>query len=102
MLLQCQRACSGIWGDWAENNHEIRAEVRGNYPNFKQNSGERKFCHLKSQWKPAVVWQMLFQSSEVPKIDNCVLSNEQRVGKQKSSRKTCFLDNFSQITQLDF
>ena len=33
---------------------------------------------------------MLSQSSEVPKVDNCVLSKEQRFRKQKSSQKAVF------------
>ena len=40
--MQCQRACSEIWGDEAENNHEITAKVQGNYPNFKQNLAEKE------------------------------------------------------------
>ena len=36
MLMQCQRACSEIWGEQAQNNHKITAEVQGDYPNFKQ------------------------------------------------------------------
>ena len=33
---------------------------------------------------------MLSQSSEVPRVDNCVLSKEQRIRKQKSSKKAVF------------
>ena len=48
MLMQCQRACSEIWGDWAENNHEITAEVQDYYPKFKQNLAEKIFSSQKS------------------------------------------------------
>ena len=56
MLMQCQRACSTILRDEAENNQEITAEHQINFPSFKQNLAEkRKFCHLTSQQKPAAV-----------------------------------------------
>ena len=48
MLMQCQRPCSKIRNDQAENNHEITAEVQGNYPNLKRKIiSKRNFCHLK-------------------------------------------------------
>ena len=83
MLLQCQRACSEIRGDKAESNHEITVEVRGDYPNFKQNLDEK----LSSQ-KSAEASRCLANAvseQQAPKVDNCVLSKEPLVGKQKSS-----------------
>ena len=43
---------------------------------------------------------MLSRSSEVPKVDNCVLSKEQRSRKEKPRQKPCFLDKHSHETQL--
>ena len=48
MLMQCQRARSKIRRDLAEINHEITAEVRGNYPDLKQNLAEKKIVISKS------------------------------------------------------
>ena len=43
------------------------------------------------------------QSSEVPKVHNCVLSKEQRIRKQTSSQKAEFLDIYShKIGQIRF
>ena len=39
--------------------------------------------------------QMLFQSSEVTKVDNCVLGKEQGIPNQRSCRKPFSLDNYS-------
>ena len=36
------------------------------------------------------LWQMLSQSSQVPNVDNCVLSKEQTIRKQKPSQKAGF------------
>ena len=41
IFMQCQRAGSEIWGDYAKNNHEITQEVHGNYPNIKRNLAEK-------------------------------------------------------------
>ena len=49
---------------------EITAGVQGNYPNFKQKLAGKKFCHLKSQQKPAAVFRMPSQSSNAPKVGN--------------------------------
>ena len=51
---------------------------------------QNKNCYLKSQRNPAAVWQILSKSSEVPKVDNSVLSKEQRIRKQKSRQKAVF------------
>ena len=55
-------------------------------PTSKKNK-QNKNCHLKSQQKPASVWKNLSKSTEVPKVDNCVLSKEQRIRKHNSSEK---------------
>ena len=68
-------------------NHEMTAEVQGNYPNFKQNLAEKENFVIS---KVNGSQQMLPQSSEVPNVDNCVLSKEQRIRKQKSSQKAVF------------
>ena len=43
--------------------------------------------------------QMLFQSSEVPKVDNCVLAKEQGIPNQRSCRKPFSLDKNCQQTR---
>ena len=48
MLMQCQRACSKIWGDKAENNYQVTAEVQGCHPNFEQNLAEKILSSQKS------------------------------------------------------
>ena len=60
-----------IWGDYAENNHEKTADVKGIYPNFKQKLAlKRKFCHFKNPAKASRVWKKSSQSSKVTKNDN--------------------------------
>ena len=50
---------------------EITTEVEGNHSNFEQKLAAKKtICHLNGERKAATVWQMLFQSSHVPKVDN--------------------------------
>ena len=83
MLRACRRACSEIWRDQVEKLIEVTAEAQGNYPNFKQNLAEKIFCHLKSQRKPAAVWQMTAQRSKVQKLTTRALSKGIRLWKQK-------------------
>ena len=90
MPNQFHIACSQTWGNQAENNHEITAEVQANYPNFKQKLAEKENFNISKVKKPAGIYQMLVESSQVPKNDNCVLSEEQRIRKQKSSQKAVF------------
>ena len=69
MFMQCQRACTKIRRDSAENKHEITAQVYGNYPNF-EHSTEKNFCYLKSQSEPTAALQMSSQSSRVFDVNN--------------------------------
>ena len=48
---------------------EMTAEVQSNYASFKKNQLKKNFFRLKSQQKPAAVWQLPSQGSWLPKYD---------------------------------